>query len=278
MDNKIYFPQPSNDQSLFVRSGHGHRGLHFIRVMIIFMLIFSGVQQRLISQIDAGDYAPGTPPGIFVPGYVILSDGDTLVGEIKWALKYIENNPVEIKFKTESTDSRSFNAGEIKGFGIRRKVWEDDNPVPILLEPEHYVSLPSYKKGIPVFMSRLIDGRIKVYLNRQSIGAIFEKKEEDTRIDGIAFTYSSDEGLRIGLTYRTDYTIIERRIRYLSYFVSKENGAIIKVEKENYNELFTVLFGDCPQIDDEVRKDSNLLKFRNFMILVEVYNQLCPLQ
>ena len=103
-----------------------------------------------------------------------------------------------------------------------------------------------------------------------------EKKEENTRMDGIAFTYIPGEGLSIGPSYRTDYRIIERRIRYTSYFVSIENEKIIKVEKENYNETFTSLFGDCPQIDDEVRKDPNLVKFKNFMILVEVYNTLCP--
>ena len=247
-----------------------------IYLMIVFPLIFSGLQQKLIAQADIGDYAPGTPPGIYVPGYVILSNGDTLPGKIKWALKYIENNPVEIKFTAENGNSKSFNASEIKGFGMRRKVWEENNPDPILLEPEHYVSLPSYKKGSPVFMSRLIAGRITVYLNRQSIGAIVEKKEEDTRIDGIAFTYIPGEGLIIGPSYKTDYRIIERRIHYTSYFVSKENGTIIKVEKENYVETFTSLFGDCTQIDNEVRIDPKLAKFKNFMILVEVYNKLCP--
>lgn len=244
-------------------------------LMMVSLLIFSGLQQQLIAQIDVGDYAPGTPPGIYVPGYIILSNGDSLPGQIKWALKYVENNPVEIKFTAENGNSKSLNAGEIKGFGIRRKIWEDNNPVPILMEPEHYVSLPSYKKGIPVFMSRLIGGRITVYLNRQSIGAISEKKEENTRIDGIAFTYIPGEGLIIGPSYKTDYRIIERRISYTSYFVSKENGTIIKVEKENYDETFTSLFGDCPQIDEEVRKDPTLVKFKNFMIIVEVYNKLC---
>ena len=243
--------------------------------MIVFLLIFSGLQQ-IIAQIDMGDYAPGTPPGVYVPGYVILSNGDTLSGKIKWALKYVENNPVEIKFTAENGNSKSLNASEIRGFGISRKVWAENNPEPILMETEHYVSLPSYKNGVPVFMSRLIGGRITVYLNRQSIGAMVEKKEENTRMDGIAFTYIPGEGLSIGPSYRTDYRIIERRIRYTSYFVSIENEKIIKVEKENYNETFTSLFGDCPQIDDELRKDPNLVKFKNFMILVEVYNTLCP--
>jgi hypothetical protein len=48
----------------------------------------------------------GMAPGMKVPGYIILSSGDTVYGELKWALKYVENNPVEIKFTAENGISK----------------------------------------------------------------------------------------------------------------------------------------------------------------------------
>lgn len=233
---------------------------------ILVVLLF-GICHTPFIQAQETPFPSGMAPMTPIPGYVLLNTGDTIFGRLTWSLKYVENNPVEIKFTAPNKVPVKYGAGDIKGFG------QDFGVLP---EWEYYASLPSQKKGVPVFMNRLIGGKITVYLNRQSIGVESVKSEEITRIDGIAFSYVPGEGLIIGPSYRTDYRIIEQRIRYSSYFVSKGNGAIIKVEKENYNEIFTTLFGDCPQIDNEVNKDPDLIKFKKFMILVEVYNQLCP--
>jgi hypothetical protein len=68
--------------------------------MVIIMLMLPGLQQRLHAQVD--EFAPGMASEIPVPGYVILSNGDTLFRKIRWALKYVENNPVEVKFIAEN--------------------------------------------------------------------------------------------------------------------------------------------------------------------------------
>ena len=242
--------------------------------IIMLILVFSGLQQQLTAQID--DFVAGAAPGIPVPGYVILNNGDTLFGKIRWALKYVENNPVEIKYIAENGDSKFYNAGEVRGFGNRLVEWADNDPRPIYSGFQDYVTLPSYKQGTPVFMMRLLDGRLTVYLHRGSPEIVTSKVETNTRIDGIGFNWIPGEGLSIGPTYRTDYRIIESRTRYTSCYVSKENGAIIKVNKNNYEEVFSSLFGDCPEIGQELNKNPDLNKFKNFMILAEVYNRLCP--
>lgn len=243
----------------------------FSETMLVVLL--TGTSMNLSAQVE--DVGPGMASGLPVPGYVILSNGDTLYGKIRWALKYVENNPVEVKFIAENGASKFFNANEIKGFGNRQKVWEDENPVPIYMESEDYVTLPSFKKGVPVFMHRLISGKITVYQNRSSVIFSTTGVKENSRIDGIGFTWVPGEGLTIGPTYRTDYRIIEGRTRFSSYYVSKNNEAYIKVEKANYEELFKALFGDCPAIDQELSKNPDLIRFKNFMILTEIYNQVC---
>jgi hypothetical protein len=221
------------------------------------------------------DMAPGMPPGIPVMGYVVLMNGDTLYGKLRWTLKYVENNPVEIKFIAENGASKMFKAGEIKGFGNRNILWMENNPIPVKLQFEHYLSMPSFKKGEPVFYNRLMSGRITVFQNRSAIILSSSTVVEDSRIDGIAFSLTPGEGLSIGPSYSTDYRIINRRTRLTSYYVSKDNAQFIKVEKANYDSLFNTFFGDCPAIDQELNKNPNLRQFKNFMILAEVYNKLC---
>jgi hypothetical protein len=222
---------------------------------------------------------PGQAPVLPVPGYVIYSNGDTVWGKLTWSLKYVENNPVEIKFTPDGGTKQTLGAGEILGFGNQISAWigEDDMAARIPLPPEDYVSVLSWKKKEPVFMNRLITGRVTVYLNRASIGMTTSRIETRTRIDGIGFTWAPGEGLSIGPTYRTDYRIIENRSRYSSYFIVKDSGEIIKVERETYDPVLEQLFGDCPAMQDEFVRNPDLKKFKNFMILTEVYNRLCPM-
>ena len=211
----------------------------------------------------------GMAPIILVDGYVILSNGDTLNGKLKWRLKYIENNPVEIKFISDNGATKFFKASEIPGFGNYIKLTQEEYQL------ENYVSMPSFKKGIPVFFNRLLDGRIKVFQNRSSLQFEGDKTEEISEIDGSTFSFSSDEGLTIGLSYRTSYKIIEGRVRHSSYYVIKDNKALIKVEKNNFDTVFNSLFEDCPDIQLELEKNPDLRKFKNFILLVEIYNQIC---
>jgi len=216
-----------------------------------------------------------SPTFVLVDGYVILSNGDTLNGQLKWKLKYVENNPVEIKFVSENGATKVFNASEIPGFGNYIRPTKEDFDTQLELQREDYVSMPSFKKGIPVFYNKLLDGRIKIYLNRSSLQSGGDKIVEISKFDGISFGFSRDEGLTIGPTYRTSYKIIEGRVRNSSYFVSKDNEALIKVEKDNFDTVFTSLFEDCPEIQLELEKNPELRKFKNFMLLAEVYNHIC---
>jgi len=211
-----------------------------------------------------------------VDGFVVLSNGDTIQGKIRWNLKYVENNPVEIKFFAGDGTSKNYNASEIRGFGNYLKLIKKDFNTPEVLELENYVSMPSLKKAIPVFMNRLLHGRITVFQNRSSLGFSGGKVEELSKFDGISFSFGSN-GLTIGPVYRTSYRIISGRNRYSSYYVSKNMETIIKIDKNNYDSLFPALFGDCHAINKELEKNPDLRKFKNFMILAEVYNEICSI-
>jgi hypothetical protein len=217
----------------------------------------------------------GMPPGLMTEGYMINGKGDTLSGKLKWTLKYVENNPVEIKFTGDNGMSGNFNAGEIRGFGFVRKVWMDNDPVPVVAGFEEYISVPSFKQSVPVFMHRLLPGKITIYQNRSAVGINASTVTTESRIDGIGFSWVSGEGLSIGPTYKTSYKIIESRTRYSNYYVSINGAPFIKVEKDNYDGLFNNLFSGCKAIDDEIAKNPDLRKFKNFMILAEIYNQEC---
>lgn len=247
------------------------RNLRFVILLLVTVCLPKG----LFAQNDQESVAPGEPPAGLVPGYVIMNSGDTIKGKLRWSLKYVENNPVEIKFIAENGNSKVFNAGEIRGFGNMLKVWMDNNPIPIFTDMEHYLSMPSMKKGVPVFMDRLLDGRIRVFLNRGAIGIGGTTVTEEEKYDGIAFSFSRGKGLSIGPSYTTNYKVIKSRSRYTSYLVSKDNGTLVKVVKDTYGTQVKELFGDCPAINDEIAKNPNLAQFKNFMLLAEVYNRLC---
>ena len=245
------------------------------------LIILSVISMVSTLQLSAQeeDIISGSAPLLPVEGYVILSNGETLYGEVSWALKYVENNPVKIYFYAENGEKFSYHADEIVGFGNRIDMWIEGNPVPISLEMEHYVSLPSYKKGVPVFMKRFIDGMITVYQNRSSgqMHSVFDGIEK-TRIDGNRFSFSHDDGLSIGPNFNKNYDEIYEKIGFSSYYVSKNGGQLVKVKKDNYKVLFKTLFGDCPAIGQEIERNPDLMKFKYFTIVAEVHNQVCQVE
>ena len=232
------------------------------------MAIIPGTNMNLAAQANQYSMMAGLGP---FPGYVILSNGDTLHGSVKWAMKYVENNPSELKFTAENGESKTFNASDLKGCGITVNESIQESGMP----PEHYVTLPSLKKGVPVFIRRLMSGKLTVYQNRSAVVSGTSTTTETSRIDGIAFTFSIDGGLAIGPTYRTEYRVIKERSHASSYYIVRDGAPMIKIEKDNYEAIFANLFGDCSAIDQELTKNPDLKKFRNFMLLAEVYNQIC---
>lgn len=249
--------------------------LHLIREVVLTATALIFIAPVTHAQDES--IGPGAAPILPVRGYVIYNSGDTVPGKLSWALKYVENNPVEIKFTPEGGKKQVLHAGEIIGFGNQLDLWlgEDEAAVKMAMPWEDYVSVLSYNKKEPVFMNRMITGRVTVYLNRSSIGVSTTHIEERRRIDGIGWSYSPGEGLQIGPTYRIDYRLIEGWERYSSYYVVKDGEEMIKVDKGSYEQIRTHLFGDCPAIQPELDKNPDLLKFKNFMILAGIYNQMC---
>jgi hypothetical protein len=236
--------------------------------LIILLAFLSGTNLKLSAQVNQYSMMAGLGP---FPGYVILASGDTLKGTVNWAMKYIENNPYQLKFTAENGNAKSFSAGEIKGCGITMM----DSQYALPMPPEHYVALPSLKKGEPVFIRRLMDGRLTVYQNRSAAITDNSVTQETSTFDGIAFSFTLADGLSIGPSYRTEYRIIKERSHASSYYVVKDSAAMIKIEKGNYESLFKSIFGDCEAIDKELTKNPDLSKFKNFMLLAEVYNKIC---
>jgi len=225
-----------------------------------------GIPSKLLSQ-----FGPGISPGVEVYGYVLLNNGDTLKGLIKWRVKYVENNLAEIKFTAKNGNSKIFNASEIHGFGHYRGLNQKGIESP---ENENYESIPSLKNGTPVFIYRFLDGRIKVFQHRSTKG-MFSHAESSEKIDGISFRFEPGKGLYIGPSYKTSYKIIASRSFFSSYLVSKDNGNLLEVNKNNYDKVIPVLFGDCPRIGKEIEKNPDLAGFKYFMMLAEVYNIIC---
>jgi hypothetical protein len=237
--------------------------------LLILVLITIGISPKLFSQVA------GIPPGGAVYGYVRLSNGDTLQGLVKWRVKYVENNLAEIMFTAKNGNSKIFNAGEISGFGHYTGGKVQNLNTPESPENENYESVLSLKNGIPVFMYRFLDGRIKVFQHRsiQKMSSGFDKKS--SKIDGISFSFTPGEGLSIGPSYKTSYIVLETRAQYSSYLFRKDKGKLLEVDKKNYDQLFPILFGDCPGIGQEIGRNPDLAEFKYFMILTEVYNQIC---
>jgi hypothetical protein len=241
---------------------------HKFGFLVIFLALVHGSFFRLTGQGNAFTMMPGLGP---FPGYVILTGGDTVRGKVKWVMKYIENNPCQLKFTAENGASKTFGATDIKGCGITM----NEGPDPVNVAPENYVTMPSFKKGEPVFLRRLMSGKVTVYQNRSATVSGSSVSEETSKIEGIGFIFTIEDGLYIGPTYHTEYKVIKERSHASSYYVVRDGQAMIKVEKEDYDSMIKTLFGDCPALDQELTKNPDLKKFKNFMLLAEVYNQIC---
>jgi len=245
--------------------------MNFIRCMkanLILMSLLLLIHQALLCQVK------GLTGLMSVDGFLV-NNGDTLFGSILWKQKYIENNPYAIRFTDGNGESRIYDAGMISGLGTYSIPVINEFDEIVSYEPENYECRPSFKKNQPVFLNRLMDGRIKVFLNRSSMSITTSAIKEKSKMDGINFSFSPGEGLTIGPTYKTSYRIIESRTRYASYFVEKNGGTLLKISRDNYDEFFRELFDDCPAIQTELEKNPVLKLFKNFMLLTEIYNQLC---
>jgi hypothetical protein len=235
------------------------------KIVLVVLILPACTLNEIFSQMDGTTaFAPGK-------GTLVLRTGDTLIGNINWRMKYVENNPAEIKFVPESGPSAIYKASDISEMTINPISFETSDPLP----PENYVSLPSLKKGEPVFYNRMINGKLQVFRNRSSVEYTKSVTESTSEFAGIEFTFSKEEGLTIGPYYNVSTRVLESKSRYSSYYISKNNAALVKLDKDNYDSMFNSLFGDCEGVLKELAKNPDLRNFKNFMILAEVYDKLC---
>jgi hypothetical protein len=210
----------------------------------------------------------------YVKGYVILLNGDTLQGSIVWRNKYVEKNPVEISFTPVQGTTRIYSASQLVGFGNHRQTLQTGKDETLTLDAEYYASMPSIKNGVPVFMNRLSSGRITVYRNHSTRwnGPRVEARKE---MNGIDIDHVAGQGLIITRSYKTNYRVIEGRQTANCYFASKDGGDLVTVTRKNYESLFPLLFGGCAGIYQEIKDNPELKDFNNFVILAEMYDQMC---
>ena len=207
-------------------------------------------------------------------GFVLLNSGDTLWGKVAQSWKYIENNPVEVQLIDNNKPKQIFKAADIKGFGTYTKLIKKDFDSPEILELEIFITVPSFKKGLPVFMKLLLDGNITVLENRSSISSSADVVENKSKIDGISFGLGN-KGLSIEPNTTDSYRIKEGKKHYSSLYVRKNKETLIKLDARKYESLFPTLFGDCPAINAELEKNPGLREYSNFIVLAEIYNRIC---
>lgn len=197
-------------------------------------------------------------------GFIITKAGDTIPGKIR-ITKYIENQYGRIRFTGYNGEKASYNPDEITGFGV----------YPYGGGFSYYEVRASAKKGVPIYVCAFIKGKINVFFNRSSICRSVGTTTETTKTTGIDFEIAPKQGLQISPETETTRQTNITSIWYSSYFVEKNDAPLIKVDKNNLPELWPTLFGDCPALEAEVAKYPDLKQFKNFLKLVDTYNQLC---
>ena len=242
----------------------------FIRNCISGLLLIFGSCLNSYGQFTYPGMAPLAP----LPGFVVLMSGDTILGEIACG-EFTENFMADVKFTGKDGIKTRYSASGVKGMGICLSGFCPDINPSDYFNWDIYEIRPSPKKGEPVFMPRISDGRIKIFMNRKAVVIGGDKEVTTSTFDGIEFEFSN-QGLYIGPTYTLSYAFFESRTRYSSYYFEKDGSSLTFLDKGNYEALWDTLFGDCAAISGEVDQNPDLKKFKNFLILAEVYNRICP--
>ncbi len=240
--------------------------------LLILPMIFFGC-----SNVFSQNQSSGMAPIIPVKGFIISKSGDTLHGKIKYK-KMTENFMSVIRFTGSNGKNTIYDAGSVKGMGLKINPINDSDEYTVVLKPfwDIYECKPSPKKQVKVFMNRFINGRIKIFQDRSSM--VYGGNTTTTttsKFNGIYFEFSPREGLYIGPTYIASYGTIASRSWASSYYYEKDNGKITKITKKNFNALWSELFDDCNKIKEEVKNNPDLKKYKNFILIVNLYNQLC---
>jgi len=242
------------------------------KIFLFFLLIFLTGTSIVFSQNEYSGMAPVIP----VEGFIITNSGDTIQGKIKYR-KFKENFMSEIRFTGLDEKNTIYKAGDIKGMGIRITPVDDAEDYVSLGDPfwDIYECKPSPKKKAMVFMNRYTNGRIKIFQNRSSLAHFGNITKTTSKFDGIYFEFSSIDGLYIGPSFKVSYETIVSKSWRSSYYFEKDKGEIKKISKKNFDALWSELFGDCTKIKEEVKNNPDLKNYKNFVLIVNLYNQLC---
>lgn len=202
-------------------------------------LIYSNASAQIIADTD--------PITIFVDGYVVPANQDTLRGKVMVTQQNIY--VTQISFKDANGNKTKYSPEDIVAFGQKRpKLLRDFADLTTVDKNQvHYESKAHPKKeGKKVFMERLMTGS-KVNLYSNPSGA-----EGSTSIGG--FKLSENDA---------------------SYVVVKQDGKPFILKKKNYEEEFASLFGDCQSLMDSAKEKPELKKFKQLGTVVESYNTKC---
>lgn len=241
----------------------------FCRKLILGFLVILGGSLNALSQ----DWSCALHQPIRRPGYIISNTGDSNYGKIKakLATKSTDWFTSQITLFGPNKEKIRYDASSIQGLGLEIIIREDISFKTIYSQWEFHECRPSPKSGVMVFMHRYEVGRIKVFYDPRS--AMYENEwTYSGPINGISFTYSPDAGLSIFPTTQVTTYI---KIWHSSYYIEKDGGELLKVNKKNYESIWPSLLGDCTGIIEEVNKNPKLKKFNNFLLMVRLYNQLC---
>lgn len=242
------------------------------KILPFFLLMFLTGNSIVFSQ---NEYS-GIVPIIPVKGFIITNSGDTIQGKIKYR-KFKENFMSEIRFTGLDGKNTIYKAGNINGMGIRITPIDDNEDYVSLRDPfwDIYECRLSPKKKVMVFINRFTNGRIKVFQNRSSIVYGGNITKTTSKFDGIYFEFSSIDGLYIAPSFKVSYQTIASKSWASSYYFEKDKGEMKKITKKNFDALWSELFGDCTKIKEEVINNPDLKNYNNFVLIVNLYNQLC---
>jgi hypothetical protein len=188
------------------------------------------------------------PIHVPVEGYVVTPASDTLRGKV--AVIMVNGYVTQISFRSaRGADKVKYGPDDLLAFSQQRPDLLRDytDLTSIDKEQVHYESKEHPKRpGKKVFMERLMDGKkIRVYNNATG-------GEKSTSFAG--------------------YKLSEKET---SYVVQKGDARPFLLRKNNYEEEFDALFGDCPAFAAYAKSQPDLRKFRQLGQVIEQYNHQC---
>jgi hypothetical protein len=203
------------------------------------MFFFTGtLQSQMLNPVE--------PITMAVKGFVISLQGDSLFGKVAvTGMKY--NCVSKINFTSEDGTKTAYTPDQLQGFGQKRPaVLVDFSDLTSI--SQHWViyeSCPHPTKEVPVFLQRLMDGKIKVFENPSAM-------QSSTQIGG--FTVDKGSG---------------------NYFVEKAGASPVKIDKKTWDQSFPSLFSDCDSFTNALQQHPEWKEFKKMPYAVDYYNMNC---